>query len=222
MMARFCTMCGVAIPAGGKFCPACGAAVDTTHTASSAEALRAEWLVRDEVYPEYWNWSQANPPIDVLRALANDPFEKVRGLVAGHRSTPRDVLANLADDASPWVRHCVAENVNTPVELLPRLARGAFSDGYSFEGLQDSLNTRKDVDALRFLAADPTFAGRDDIMENENMPVEILIVAARDPNPIVRERVAGNRATPLSVVQSLSRDPDPDVRDMAQLRLKEW
>ncbi len=221
MMARFCTMCGVAIPVGGKFCPECGAAVGTTHGASSAEDLRAEWLVRGS-YSLVWNWSKGHPPIDVLRALSNDPLEGVRGFVARQPVTPLDVLANLADDASAWVRHGVAQNVNTPVELLPRLVRAAFSDGYPFEGLQDSLNTREDVGALRFLAADPTFAGRDDIMENPNMPVEILMAAAHDPNPIVRARVAVNPATPLSVVQGLRRDPDQYVRETVQERLEEW
>ncbi len=221
MMARFCTMCGVAIPVGGKFCPECGAAVGTTHTASSTEDLRAEWLVRDEVY-DYWRWSGSEPPIDVLRALANDPLEQVRGLVARVRDTPRDLLANLAHDASAWVRLCVAENVNTPVELLPRLVREAFDGRYNTDFVGDALCNTEDVNALRFLAADPTFAGRSDIMENPHMPFEILIAAARDPDPIVRMGVAGNTATPLSVVQSLSRDPDHNVRETVQERLEEW
>lgn len=68
-------------------------------------------------------------PVDVLEALADDPFDNdgtgsafVRQAVAGNPASPIKILEKLAQDWSKSVRSSVASNPSTPVYLLENLA----------------------------------------------------------------------------------------------------
>ena len=92
-----------------------------------------------------------NIPLDVLRELAKDEDEDVRGQVAANPNTPMDALRDLAQDEKWLVRYCAAENPKASSKILVML----------FEYEKSLKET--DADIIRALYAHknlPTFAKR--------------------------------------------------------------
>jgi len=90
-------------------------------------------------------------PVDLLRELAKDEDEDVRGQVAANPNTPMDALRDLAQDEKWLVRYCVAENPKASSKILVML----------FEYEKSLKET--DADIIRALYAHknlPTFAKR--------------------------------------------------------------
>lgn len=87
----------------------------------AAEELWSEVLM---IAPDYVGSVALNKrlPDAILRVLATDPNDRIRGIVAMKRRLPSDVFQMLADDASELVRITIAKNPRTPTSALRKLA----------------------------------------------------------------------------------------------------
>lgn len=211
IVSNFCSDCGVAVEPSANFCGDCGAKLEPEPNVEEAAIRWEDWIDSTQ---RWWRPDVAHVPFDVLCALAGDPKSGVRGLVARHPDTPKKVLTTLAGDSSAWVRHMVAENRNAPIELLPGLVRGLYDDDWANDSVWSRIEGIEDESELRFLAAQRTMPGRENVFGNVHLPRDLLQMGATDTDEMVREAVAYNAATPASVLQSLSTDPSPRVREM--------
>ncbi|WP_131745048.1 HEAT repeat domain-containing protein [Frankia sp. Cppng1_Ct_nod] len=93
--------------------------------AAEEEAPVSVWIEVVERYPDMHFWVAHNKkvPIEVLRILARDGDDRVRGMVARKRKISEDILTALAADPDESVRNAVALNPRTPRALLEMLAR---------------------------------------------------------------------------------------------------
>jgi hypothetical protein len=98
--------------------------------AGTEEAPTKVWLDVLEKFPEMREWVAHNKsvPLEILAILAQDPDERVRGVVAGKRKLSRKLFERLARDSSESVRLGVARNKRVPADVLETLA----SDGEEF------------------------------------------------------------------------------------------
>ena len=147
-------------------------------------------------------------PVDVLRTLASDENEYVRGGVARNPSTPVDLLTIQASDARSYVRGGVARNPSTPVSLLTILASDA--DMRVRRGATENPSTP--ADSLRTLASDADEVVRGGAAANPSTPVEVLRTLASDEGDYVRWGVALNPSTPVDLLTILASDADERVR----------
>ena len=131
-----------------------------------------------------WSVSEAH----VVAALAADPDETIRSMVARHRSASRYLRSRLASDTSSMVRVEAAKS-------------GDVSD-----------------EALKGLAADPEPAVRTAVAALTpydgrcGCPPRLLRLLSRDVHTEPRVAVAANPANPADVLKRLCDDDEPQVR----------
>lgn len=92
--------------------------------AASEQAADGVWLDVICRFPEYRFWVAQNKtvPISILRILAADSDERVRGMVARKRKLPSELVAYLAQDSSESVRAATARHRKASPEVLSNLA----------------------------------------------------------------------------------------------------
>jgi hypothetical protein len=92
--------------------------------AAHDQAPDGVWLDVIRRFPEYRFWVAHNKtvPVSILRILAADSDERVRGMVAKKRKLPSDLVAFLARDTSESVRAATARHRKASPEVLSSLA----------------------------------------------------------------------------------------------------
>jgi hypothetical protein len=82
------------------------------------------WLDVIRRFPEYRFWVAHNKtvPVSILRILAADSDERVRGMVARKRKLPSELVVFLARDSSESVRAATARHRKASPEVLSALA----------------------------------------------------------------------------------------------------
>ncbi|WP_131765157.1 HEAT repeat domain-containing protein [Candidatus Protofrankia californiensis] len=93
--------------------------------AAEEEAPMPVWLEIVKNHPDMRFWVAHNKkvPMEVLRILARDEDDRVRGMVARKRKISDDILEILAVDPEESVRNAVALNPRTPRALLEILTK---------------------------------------------------------------------------------------------------
>jgi hypothetical protein len=91
--------------------------------AAKEEAPLHVWHEVVQRFPEYRKWVAHNKtvPIEILEALADDPDDRVRHMVAMKNKLTPEILAKLALDPHDTVRMRVAMHKRAPRELLEQL-----------------------------------------------------------------------------------------------------
>lgn len=153
--------------------------------------------------------SNPNTPSDLLRQLALDECVSVRIAVAKNACTPADTLDLLADDSSWNVGIEVLANPNISEDTLLRLSSTKRLSGIMLSNpnlpdkiLQEALS---DIDKLGVYAAE-------EVIKNDNTPIETFEQFSRSPSSSVRTAVAKNTRTPREILASLSMDHEYSVR----------
>ena len=177
--------------------------------------LLAGLAVDTDVQVRRYVASNEHAPLDLLRALANDPKKKVR-YGAGENTTVAvalpEVLAQLATDRKAFVRRSVARNHRTPPALLDRLANDADPDTRDWA----ASNPNTGAGTLTRLGQLPlTGRLRSSVLSNLNTPIEVLLAWQKTDADNVAPALASNPATPVAVLWQLARQPIvEDARDV--------